>query len=123
MNNIHPCEIERIKQNSLMSKISFKEEDIKEINRGVNKSEYINRREHYDWPIVIATTFAGTLITLAPFVPIGYWLEKNDYKKGIPPNKSKIKSSYLPALCVSICVAVGLNNVNKGSSKNDKQYR
>ena len=86
------------------------------------KSLIVSKGEYYDWPRVIAVTYGGTLLSVSPLLAIGYWLDQNDYKKEIPPNKSKIKSSYLPALCVAICVGVGLNNVKKKKNKS-KQYR
>ena len=102
---------------------SFKKNDqIEQEDKEIEKSEYINRNEYYDWPLVIATTCAGTIITLAPLLPIGYFLDKNDYKKSKPRNKSIIKSSYIPAICMSLCVGIGLNNVKK-NNKNMKQYR
>lgn len=114
----HPSEI-------ILSRLrsSQKNDPLEEDNEAVAKSEYINRNEYYDWPLVIATTCAGTLVTLAPFLPAGYFLEKNDYKKGNPRNKSIIKSSYIPAICLSLCVGIGLNNVNTKANKKTIQYR
>ena len=91
-------------------------------NTMLEKSLIVSRDEYYDWPRVIGVTCGGTLLSVSPLLAVGYWFDQNDYKKGIPPNKSKIKSSYLPALCLAICVGVGLNNVKKGQNKS-KQYR
>ena len=76
------------------------------------KNEYINRNETYNWKKVISTGILGTTISLIPLLPLGYALDRNNYKNKKNSKDSKLISSYIPAILGSLIVGIGLNNVD-----------